>query len=76
MIDIRHQNRLLSRIAAALRMILSSAGGDAIHGIHYGCDLPPPSPTPDSRTRNGGDTLPMSVANQATSKMCQAQSGA
>lgn len=41
MIDMRDAKRLLSRITAAARVILGSAGGDAMHGVHYGCDLPP-----------------------------------
>jgi hypothetical protein len=42
MILIRHMTQLFSRLAVRLPELLSSAGADAWHGVHYGCELPQP----------------------------------
>jgi len=41
MIKIRQAKDLFSRIAASVPEILGSAGADAWHGVHYGCDSSP-----------------------------------
>jgi len=53
MTNIRYAKQIFSRIAAAMQDILGSAGGDALHGVHYGFDQLPHHPKSEVKSHGG-----------------------
>jgi hypothetical protein len=52
MILIRHVTQLFCRVAVRLPELLSSAGADAWHGVHYGCEFSPNAVTQPTAIKN------------------------